>query len=174
MTVFLDAETQNTFQEVGGHHPDRLQISVVVTYNSTDGQFRRYMENEIPALVEELQASDLVVGFNLFGFDYPVLQKYTAVELSRLPTLDMMDVIYKQLGYRVGLDALASATLGAGKSADGLQAVRWWREGRIEEVCQYCEQDVDVTRRLYEFGKQNRYVQFYDRQYRIKKVTVAW
>jgi DEAD/DEAH box helicase domain-containing protein len=64
--------------------------------------------------------------------------------------------------------------LGIGKSADGLQAVQWWKEGRIEEIFTYCEQDVDVTRRVYEFGRQNRYVQYYDRQYRRQRVPVAW
>ena len=124
--------------------------------------------------MEELQAADLVVGFNLYGFDYPVVMRYTDVDLTQLPTVDMMAVLHKQLGFRIGLDAVASATLGIGKSADGLQAVRWWKEGRIEEIFTYCEKDVEVTRQVYEFGKQNRYVQFYDRQYKLRRVPVAW
>ena len=174
MPVFFDVETQNSFQEVGGHYPERLSISVVVTYNAADQAFHRYTEADIAALVEELQATDLVVGFNLYGFDYPVVMRYTDVDLTTLPTVDMMAELQKQLGFRVSLDAVASATLGTGKSADGLQAVRWWKEGRIEEIFTYCEQDVDVTRRVYEFGKQNRYVQFYDRNYRLRRVPIAW
>ncbi len=174
MPIFFDVETRNTFDDVGGYYPEKLKVSVVVTYNADDQRFRRYTDTNLDELVREFQSTDLVVGFNIFGFDYPVLQKYTPFELRTLPSLDMLDIIHKQLGFRVGLDALASATLGLGKSADGLQAVRWWREGRVEEVFKYCEQDVDVTRQLYEFGKQNRYVQFYDRQYRLKKVTIAW
>ena len=174
MPVFFDVETQNSFQEVGGHYPERLRISVVVTYNTADQAFHRYTEETVGELVKELQASDLVVGFNLYGFDYPVVMRYTDVDLTKLPTVDMMAVIAKQLGHRVGLDAIAAATLGIGKSADGLQAVRWWREGRIEEIFKYCEQDVEVTRRVYEFGKMHHYVQFYDRNYRLKKVLVNW
>jgi DEAD/DEAH box helicase domain-containing protein len=86
----------------------------------------------------------------------------------------MLAEIEKQLGYRLKLDAVAAATLKMGKSADGLQAVQWWREGRIEEIFTYCEQDVEVTRRVYEFGKQYRYVQYYDRQYKLQRVPVAW
>jgi DEAD/DEAH box helicase domain-containing protein len=152
MPVFFDVETQNSFQEIGGHYP----------------------ETDIPTLVRELQAADLVVGFNLYGFDYPVVMRYTDIDLTKLPTVDMMVELQKQLGFRVGLNAVASATLGIGKSADGLQAVQWWKEGRIEEIFTYCEQDVDVTRRVYEFGRQNRYVQYYDRQYRRQRVPVAW
>lgn len=104
-----------------------------------------------------------------------MLQQYTdAIVLAKLPTVDMMREIQRRLGYRLKLDAIATATLDVSKSADGLQAVRWWREGRIDEIIAYCQQDVEVTRRIYEFGRQNRYVQYYDRQYRIKKVPVAW
>ncbi len=174
MPVFFDIETQNTFQEVGGRYPERLKLSVAVTYNTTDAAFHRYTEANVTDLVAELQVADLVVGYNLFGFDYPVLQQYTDIPLAQLPTVDMLAEIFKALGFRVGLDTVASATLQVGKSADGLQAVRWWREGRVEEVFQYCEQDVEVTRRVYEFGRQHRYVQFYDKQYRLRKVAVAW
>jgi DEAD/DEAH box helicase domain-containing protein len=175
MTVFFDVETQNTLQEVGGHYPERLKVSVAVTYNTEDEAFHPYTEAKIPMLVEELQTTDLVVGFNLYGFDYPVVQQYTTeVQLNTLPTVDMMAVIEKQLGHRIGLDAVATATLGISKSADGLQAVRWWRQGRLKEIIEYCQQDVEVTRRVYEFGKLNRYVQFYDRSYRLRKVPVAW
>lgn len=174
MPVFFDIETQNSFQEVGGRYPERLKLSVAVTFNSADGAFHRYTEANVAALVAELQAADLVVGYNLFGFDYPVLQQYTNAPLAQLPTVDMLAEIAKALGFRVSLDAVASATLQIGKSADGLQAVQWWREGRIEEIFTYCEQDVEVTRRVYEFGKQYRYVQFYDKQYRLRKITVSW
>ena len=86
----------------------------------------------------------------------------------------MMFDIQKQLGFRLKLDSVAAATLKKGKSADGLQAVRWWQEGKIEEIFTYCEQDVAITRDVYLFGKQHRYVQYFDREYRIRKVPVNW
>lgn len=174
MTVFFDVETQNTFDEVGGHYPERMRVSVAVTYNTADQQFHRYTEAEMADLVKELQGADLVVGYNLYHFDYRVMTQYTDAPLSQLPTVDMLDVIHRALGFRVSLDSVASATLGVGKSADGLQAVRWWREGKIEEIFQYCEKDVAVTRDVYEFGKKNRYVQYYDRRYQPRRVAVSW
>ncbi|OQB01619.1 MAG: hypothetical protein BWY25_01031 [Chloroflexi bacterium ADurb.Bin222] len=175
MPVFFDIETQNTFQEVGGRYPERLRLSVAVTYNSTDAAFHHYTEQNVAALVAELAAADLVVGYNLYGFDYPVLQRYTqTVELAKLPTVDMMQVLERRLGHRIGLDAVATATLKIGKSADGLQAVQWWREGRLAELFHYCEQDVEVTRQVYEFGKTYRYVAYYDRQRKLQRVPVTW
>ena len=175
MPVFFDVETQNTFQEVGGRYPERLKISVAVTFDTADNAFHRYLEVEAAQLAQDLGQADLVVGYNLYGFDYPVLQQYSQdVILAELPTVDMMVEIQKRLGFRLKLDSIATATLQVSKSADGLQAVRWWREGRVEEILNYCQQDVEVTRRIYEFGKQFRYIQYYDRQYRIKRVAVVW
>jgi DEAD/DEAH box helicase domain-containing protein len=174
MPVFFDIETQNTFQEVGGHFPERLSISIAVTYDTVDNTFHRYREAEAGQLALDLSRADLVVGYNLYGFDYPVLQRYTDVALAQLPTVDMMLEVQKRLGFRLKLDSIATATLKAGKSADGLQAVRWWKEQNLEALFMYCEQDVDVTRQIYEFGKQNRYVEYYDRRYKIQRVPVAW
>ncbi len=175
MAIVFDLETQDAFQDVGGHFPERLRMSVAVIYNTADRLYTRYTEVDAAALAEELSKTDLVVGYNLLGFDYPVLQKYApGVDLAQLPTLDMMLEVQKRLGFRLKLDMLATATLQSGKSADGLQAVQWWREGRIDELFEYCRQDVEVTYKLYEFGKQNRFLQYFDRQYKLKRVPVAW
>ena len=173
--VFFDLETQRSFQEVGGRHNiPRLGLSVAVTYSTADGQYHYYTEENVADLIEELKAADLVVGFNLLRFDYEVLRAYTDYPLRHLPTLDIMDDLYRRLGFRLSLDALAGATLGAAKSADGLQAIRWWRQGRMEELFEYCRRDVEVTRQLYEFGRKNKYVQYRDKRWRIKKVPVNW
>lgn len=173
--VFFDLETQRSFQEVGGRHNIRkLGLSVAVTYSTADGEYHHYTEDNVADLIEELKAADLVVGFNVIRFDYEVLRAYTDDPLRKLPTVDMLDDIYRTLGFRLSLDALASATLGTTKSADGLQAIRWWRQGKLQELFDYCQQDVEVTRQLYEFGKQNKYVQYRDRQWRMRRVPVKW
>jgi DEAD/DEAH box helicase domain-containing protein len=173
--VFFDLETQRVFDEVGGRHNTRkLGLAGAVTYSTADGAFRSYTEETVADLVAELQTADKVVGFNVLRFDYEVLRAYTEEPLDRIPTVDMMDHIYKRLGFRVSLDNLARATLKVTKSADGLQAVRWYKEGRIQEVLDYCRQDVEVTRRLYEYGQKYKHVQYQDRNYRVQKIPVNW
>ena len=173
--VVFDLETQNSFDDVGGYRNTRaLKMSVGVTWNSTDQSFHRYVEKDVLALIEELKSASLVVGFNVLSFDYEVLMAYTSEPLRNLPTTDMLDHIYRRLGFRVKLDDLARATLNAKKSGGGLDAIRWWREGKLDTLYEYCEQDVDVTRRLWEFGKQNRFVQFYDKRYKLQRVPVNW
>jgi DEAD/DEAH box helicase domain-containing protein len=173
--LFFDVETQRTFDEVGGRHNIRkLGLSVAVTYSSADGAFHHYTEETVADLIADLKAADLVVGFNVLRFDYEVLRAYTGDRLDQIPTVDMLDQIHKRLGFRVSLDNLAATTLGTAKSADGLQAVRWYKEGRIQEILDYCQQDVEVTRQLYEYGKQHKLLRFRDRNYRVKTVPVSW
>lgn len=173
--VFFDLETQNTFDDVGGRENIRkLGMSAAVTYSSADGQFRHYTEATVADLIAELRAADQVIGFNIRRFDYEVLRAYTADPLDGVPTVDMLDHIYSRLGFRISLDTLARATLGQTKSSDGLQAVRWYREGRIQEILEYCQQDVALTRQLYEYGKLHKHVKYQDRNFRTKTVPVSW
>jgi DEAD/DEAH box helicase domain-containing protein len=173
--VFFDLETKKLFQEVGGRGNERqLGMSAAVTYNTSDGEFHRYREEDAGKLVEELRNADLVVGFNVVRFDYAVLQAYTDFQLRSIPTLDMLEDIYRKLGFMVKLDALAHATLGVGKSADGVLAVQWYRQGLIDKVLDYCQQDVEVTRQLYEYGKKFKHLKYKDRYGRLKLVPVSW
>jgi DEAD/DEAH box helicase domain-containing protein len=174
-TVFFDVETQRLFDEVGGRQNTRkLGLAAAVAYSTADSAFHDYTEDKVADLIAELKAADLVVGFNVLRFDYEVLRAYTDDPLDGIPTVDMLEHIYRHLGFRVSLGDLAAATLGVGKSADGLQSVRWYKEGRIQEVLDYCRKDVEITRRLYEYGKQHRHLKYRDRNYRLKPVSVNW
>jgi DEAD/DEAH box helicase domain-containing protein len=173
--LFFDLETQRTFDEVGGRHNIRkLGLAVAVTYSTANDTFSHYTEETVADLVAALRRADQIVGFNVLRFDYEVLRAYTDNPLETLPTVDMLDHIYNRLGFRISLDNLATATLNVTKVADGLQAVRWFREGQIQEILKYCQQDVEITRRLYEYGKKNKHVNYRDRNYQIRKVPVSW
>jgi DEAD/DEAH box helicase domain-containing protein len=74
--------------------------------------------------------------------------------------LDLLKEIKESSGSRYKLNDIAHATLQTSKSADGLQALRWYEEGKIDEIKKYCEQDVKVTKEIYEFGRKNRMVYY--------------
>jgi DEAD/DEAH box helicase domain-containing protein len=86
----------------------------------------------------------------------------------------MLQDLYRQLRWRPKLDNVATATLGESKSADGLQAVHWFRQGQLDKVLDYCRRDVEVTWRVYDFGRQNGYVQYRDRRWHVLRVPVNW
>ncbi|WDP93083.1 MAG: DEAD/DEAH box helicase [Desulfobacter sp.] len=157
----LDIETRRSAAQVGGwHRADRMGVSCAVLYDSEPDEFTVYHQDNIPELVSHLKELDLVVGFNIIRFDYKVLSGLSPFNFTQLPTLDMLMKVHERLGYRLSLDQLARQTLGTEKSADGLKALEWWQQGRMDLIVQYCTQDVRVTRDLYLFGLEHGYLVF--------------
>jgi len=173
-TVFFDLETQHSSDEVGGwgNIPD-MGLSVAVTYNTADDRYHLYTEANVQALIEELQQTDLVVGFNINNFDYRVLTAYTDADLWQLPTLDMLEYLHARLGHRVSLDNLAAANFNRAKTADGLQAIAWWKAGDVLSIIEYCLEDVRLTRALYELGRTRGFLKYPSRG-ALRQVGVKW
>ncbi len=173
--VVFDLETQRSFQDVGGRSQlHRLGVSVGVAYRYDEDRFLTYTEETIQDLIDLLTTAHLVIGYNIKGFDYEVLRGYTDLDLQALPTMDIMYHLESRLGFRPKLDSVASATLGVGKSADGLQALEWWKQGEIDKIATYCQQDVRVTRDIYDFGIRNRFVLVSRFGGRPRRVEVEW
>ncbi|MBV9128116.1 MAG: ribonuclease H-like domain-containing protein [Verrucomicrobia bacterium] len=174
--VYFDLETQRTANDVGGWDKKRdMGLSVGVTYSTARGGYRIYSERQVDALVEELRRADLVVGYNVLHFDYEVLMGYTILELSeQLRTLDLLVEIERVAGHKPKLESLAQATLGLGKTADGLDAIKWWRQGKLQEIAEYCCFDVKVTRLIHEHGIQHGELWYHDRFARKQRVAVGW
>ncbi len=174
--VYFDLETQRTANDVGGWDKKRdMGMSLGVTYSTATGEYRIFPEKRVDDLVDQLLRADLVVGFNVINFDYEVLMGYTILDLPhQCRTLDMLVEIEKKLGHRLGLDALASATLGVGKTGDGLDAIRWWREGKMLDIAEYCCFDVKCTKLVHEYGAQHRKLHFTDRFQQKRIVEVEW
>jgi DEAD/DEAH box helicase domain-containing protein len=151
-----------------------MKISCAVLYDSRQDRFIDYMENQINRFIERLQTFDLIVGFNIKRFDYQVLRGYSDLKFKDLKSLDILEDVQKYLGFRLSLAHLAQITLGANKTADGLQALQWWQEGRILEIIEYCRQDVKITRDLYRYGRDNGYLIFKDKANQMVRIPVDW
>lgn len=156
--LVLDVETQRLVQEVGGwDHIDKLGVSVACAYDSKDDKFLSFTENELSKLVE-LCEERLVVGYNIRGFDLPVLVPY-GLTIKNVDAFDIMYDLEALTRQRfLKLEHVARGTLGTGKSADGLKAVEWWKAGEIQKIIDYCMQDVRVTRDVFNFGRTNGHV----------------
>ncbi len=174
--VVFDLETQNLFQEVGSSDPAMLDISVGSVYDSETDKYTTVTVDEIDKLWPIIERADALVGYNSNHFDIPLLNKYYPGDLTQIKSIDLLEDIKISLGRRLRLDSVAQATIGAKKSADGLQAVRWWREGKIKEIMKYCEQDVKVTKQVFEYARKNGHVKFKDgaRNREIVLDTAHW
>ena len=169
--IIFDLETQNIFQEVGSNDVTALDISVASVYDSIEDKYTTVTVDELHTLWPIFEKADALVGYNSNHFDIPLLNKYYPGDLSHIKSIDILESIRESLGRRLRLDSVAQATVGAKKSADGLQAVRWWREGKIDEIKKYCEQDVRVTKKVFDYALQNGHVLFKD-GYRKKEIKL--
>jgi len=174
--VYFDLETQKTANDVGGWANKHLMMmSIGVLFSHVEGEYLIYAEDEVHQMIERMNRADLIIGYNHISFDYEVLMGYSIVDLkSQLPSFDLMVDLEKQLGFRLKLESLATATLGAGKSADGLEAIKWWKEGKLAEIAEYCCYDVKVTRLVHEYGAKHGHVIYNDQGGHPKKAEVSW
>jgi DEAD/DEAH box helicase domain-containing protein len=173
--LVFDLETQRSADEVGGwSHIDRMGLALAVVYDMARAEYATYFEKDVDRLLLDLVMADLVVGFNVDRFDLRVLSAYTDWDLGRIRTCDMLARIHRRLGFRLSLQHLAEVNLGESKSADGLQSLQWWKEGRVDLIEQYCRKDVEVTRRIWELGREREYLLYRDHSGREVKLPVDW
>ena len=142
-------------------------LAVAITWDK-EKAFRRWYEDDALALISELERFTQVITYNGNRFDLEVLRAYAPVDSLRKLSLDIHELLHKQLGRRVKLDQLAKETLGTAKSGDGLQAVEWWRAGLKDRVAEYCEQDVAILRDVVEHGRSKGYVIISSKQVRVQ------
>jgi DEAD/DEAH box helicase domain-containing protein len=175
--LYFDLETQKSSDEVGGWSPVQIKLmklAVGVVWDSREQKYFTYREDEAVQLAEKLRTADLVVGFNVIGFDYTVLEGYGPFHLNKINTFDMLLDVKKILNFRLGLNHLAQHTLNAEKSADGLISIQWYKEGKMDKIIDYCKQDVAITRDLFLFGEKEGFLKYKTRSGKIDVFNVDW
>ncbi|HVU07248.1 MAG TPA: ribonuclease H-like domain-containing protein [Verrucomicrobiae bacterium] len=173
--VYFDLETQKSADEVGGwNHISKMGMSIGVIYCTARDEYKIFHEKSVNDLITELQRADLVVGFNHLRFDYEVLHGYTSFDLTQLPTLDLMVDLQNKLNHRLSLDSIATATFGVEKTAEGLQAIRWFKDGKFLEIAEYCCYDVKLTKLVHEHGARHRQIHYNNRFGKKMTVPVSW
>jgi DEAD/DEAH box helicase domain-containing protein len=174
--VYFDLETQKSADEVGGWDNIRdMRMSVGATFSTARAEYKIYGESQVNALIEELRRADLVIGFNTVRFDYEVLAGYNPLfDAGQIRSLDMLAELEKTLRHRLSLDSLAQATLGVEKTSEGLQAIQWYRQGKLLEIAEYCCYDVKITRLIHEYGAAHKRLHYTNKYGKKLTVAVAW
>ena len=176
MQIIFDIETQKLADEVGGwDHIDKMGFAIGVTYSTETDSYRVFQESQVQDMIDQLESADCVIGYNIKGFDYHVLKAYSDKDFWSFPTFDMLEKIYATLGFRLSLGNLATETLGMPKFADGLTSVKWWKEGKVDKIIEYCTKDVLITKKLYEYACDKGRLWFMDKYGQQRFVdTLTW
>jgi DEAD/DEAH box helicase domain-containing protein len=191
----FDIETGNTAADIGGWQNTHMwQVTCVTT---TDGENNTvYIDKPMEiegAVVKELkqlkydlddhfQKGGKLLGHNIVAFDLPALRdsmdiyivrKYLEEKETRC--IDTSRMVTKAAGKRVQLDNLAKCNLNSQKSGDGLMAVRWWGEGKYEDVAKYCLKDSQLTLDVWKMGVENGNLSFFDEDLgELVKIDLEW
>ena len=160
--VILDVETKKSFSQLQKRDPARLGVSYVGIYTSWDKRLFGFFEKELSQLWPFLEEADRTIGFNINKFDFPVLAPYYSGDLTTLPVFDLLEAVKETLGFRIGLDRLAMATLGSRKSGSGWDALRFYANNELDKLAKYCQQDVVITRDLYYHALKNGVLKYPD------------
>lgn len=157
--IVFDIETKNTFADVGGQENiKKLETSVIGIYSYNEDAYYCFDESEFDKAGAYFQNAYMLIGFYSKKFDIPVLEKYFSFNIAAIQHVDILEEIEKRLGRRIGLGVLAEANVGVGKSAHGLDAIDFYKNGEMQKLKDYCTQDVRVTKMVYDQMKNEKYL----------------
>ena len=158
--IVFDTETRNFFHDVGSNDPAALDLSIICLYDYETGTYHSFLQEELPNLWPLLERTEMLIGFNSDHFDIPLLNKYYSGNLEKIKSLDILKEIRKVSGRRMSLNQVAEATIGIKKLGKGVQAVHWWNKGDIENLRNYCLEDVKITKEIYDYARAHNLLKY--------------
>ena len=108
--------------------------------------------------------ASLFIGFNVIDFDMRFIYQRSVVcnikptrtlSFARYRSEPMYDLMWEWAKWgksTVSLDSLAKALKfesSKGGEIEGKNVAQAFKDGKIKEICQYCEKDVELTRKIY-------------------------
>lgn len=162
--VVFDLEIKNEIGKNGvtwGTY-DKMGISVGCAFDYRTMDYLIFMDDNIQDLRTLLAGADLITGFNIIGFDLPLIAASTK-SVEKNPKLEIYDLLYKSresVGYKEGarfptglkLDDHLLGTFGKDnmKTANGAEAPLMWQRKELGKVISYCLADVKREKMLFE------------------------
>ncbi len=171
--VIFDVETKKFFDEIEGHDPADLGVSLVSTYSrelddnfqEISGRMQSFFEKDFDRMWKLFLKADRVIGFNSLHFDVPALKPYAPPAFSKLSHFDVLAELKDASGRRVSLNSVARETLGETKNDNGANAIKYFAAGdpdSLAKLLKYCEMDVEITKKVYDHGREHKQLKYKD------------
>ena len=133
-----------------------MSTSCVIDSN---GKIYFFDEGDEIKLIKILDSYKTIIGHNILRFDYPVLNTATKMDVAaryKSKTVDTLEKLRIATGKYISLDNLAlSNKLDIQKTLKGSEAPTLWRNGEKQKVRNYCKNDVEILKAIYELGKRD-------------------
>lgn len=159
--VVYDLETKSAIGPgtgVGWDDHDKMGISVGCLFDYETGDSHVYLEDNLKQLADRLNRADLVVGYNIIGFDNKLVKATIGVEVVA-NCYDMLVHVRKatrqQFPKGCKLNDVLAATFGMQKTEDGADAPLFFQRGEMGKLVTYCLADVRRERMAFEHAYLN-------------------
>jgi DEAD/DEAH box helicase domain-containing protein len=181
--IIFDCETKKLFSDISSSDPGDLGVSIVSLYirsvddmqREIEGKLMSFWDTDLPDMWEHFRRAKRIIGFNSIKFDVPALARVAPKDFKTFPHFDIMKAVRDKLGFSLGLNHLATHTLGAHKIDVGTNAVIYWNKHDGESLAKlkhYCEADVLLTKDLYDFGVREKKLKYIDKWNTLRDIPV--
>lgn len=107
-----------------------------------------FQEDNLTDLRQLIRPSVLLVSFNGYGFDAPLLLNRYDIRIPQRFHYDLLAEWKVATGKRISLDNLAKANDLPGKSGDGQRAPWDWQAGQYGKIVSYCFNDCFILSQI--------------------------
>ncbi|MEM4337095.1 MAG: ribonuclease H-like domain-containing protein [Candidatus Woesearchaeota archaeon] len=149
----FDLETKNLLKDVN-NNVKKLEIALVgiMSIHGKKTNVKFYFEEDVNKVYKELLKHELIVGYNVYRFDYPVLSSYigTKIAFVKLKTFDLFDILCKLYKKYFSLNDLIYVNFGVQKTINGINIPEYFNKGKIDVVIDHLEEDLHYTKNLFE------------------------
>lgn len=108
------------------------------------------IDSNLVLLLEILDTAQVLIGFNAIHFDLEYIQRFFKLPITKLnhwisKTVDPYLFMKTNLGITCSLSTILAMNHLPSKSASGLKAIIWAKQGRMDLVLDYCMMDTKLT-----------------------------
>lgn len=136
-----------------------MGISCICCYDYVTERYRVFLEDSFQEFIQLCNERAMLVSFNGLGFDAkvlnatcaPVVVGHQEKEYDICREMRIADGKHPEMPVRgISLDKSAKANLGYSKTGSGGLAPILWQQGKKGQVIDYCLQDVNITKSLFD------------------------
>lgn len=157
--VIFDLEIKNVIDGTNITWDDKhkMGISVGVARIFGSGETMVFMDDNMNELADLLESAPIVSGFNIIGFDIPLLEATLSRKLKLNKIYDMLYVSRKSVGWSEGktfpkglrLNDHLAGVFGDKKTEDGADAPIFYQDKKLGRLISYCVADVHRETKLF-------------------------